>query len=225
MKICPNCHEEIPESAKKCPSCGARLAGRPIYKKWWFWIALIVLAIIAIAALGGDSEDTPPAITNPGDELVETISPAPEASPSPSPEETPAERTITAAGQSVTTKNFVLTLEAVNKSQGNDFFKPDSGKEFLELVLVLENASDKETTVTTAMFDAYLDGFAISESISGTAASDLPAMSGTLAAGKKLRGALIYEVPTGWKELEIQADLALFSLTDADKVTILLNNP
>jgi RNA polymerase subunit RPABC4/transcription elongation factor Spt4 len=230
MKKCHNCSEEIPSSTRVCPYCGAKIK-RPIYKKWWFWLLAILVVIIIIVALGGDKDDTPPVITNPGEELVEDISPS--ASPDTSPSVSPApdgengdSRTLTAAGQSVTTKNFTLTLEAVNKPKGEEFNEPAEGKEFVELVLVIENISEKDYTVSSMlMFDAYQDGYAVSESLSAHIASDTPTMDGALAEGKKLRGKLAYELPVDWKELEIDVDLTALSLSTDGKLKIIVQNP
>ena len=140
------------------------------------------------------------------------------------PESTSAQdtqKTITATGQSVTTDNFVVTLEALNTLKGDEFNQPAEGKEFVELILVIENVSDEEYTVSSMlMFDAYEDGYAISESLSAQIASDVPTLDGTLAAGKKIRGKLAYELSKDWKELEVDVDLTELSFSDDGKIKI-----
>lgn len=45
-------------------------------------------------------------------------------------------------------------------------------------------------------------------------------MDGALAAGKKIKGNLIYQVPKDWKELEIDIDLTVLSLNNEGKLTL-----
>ncbi len=47
---CKHCGTEIAASAKVCPKCGGKNK-KPIYKKWWFWL-IIVLFIIGAASEG-----------------------------------------------------------------------------------------------------------------------------------------------------------------------------
>lgn len=56
-KLCPKCGVEIPNSnVKVCFSCGTKI-GKPIYKKWWFWlIVVLAVAIIGGAFGSGDGE-------------------------------------------------------------------------------------------------------------------------------------------------------------------------
>jgi hypothetical protein len=50
-------------------------------------------------------------------------------------------------------------------------------------------------------------------------------MDGGLAAGKKLKGALAYELPQNWEELEIHIDLTALSLFSSDgEIKIILQN-
>lgn len=53
MIKCKACGEEIASSAKQCPKCGAKNK-KPIYKKWWFYvIILVVLVAIGSASQSG----------------------------------------------------------------------------------------------------------------------------------------------------------------------------
>ncbi len=136
------------------------------------------------------------------------------------------QRTITEAGGTVTTKNFIVTVEAFNKLQGNQFNRPADGNEFWEVVLIVENKSDKEYNVSSIlMFDAYQDGYSINESLSAQVANESTStMDGGLASGKKLRGALAYELPETWEELEIQVDLTTLSFSADGEIEIILRN-
>lgn len=42
LKNCNTCNAEIAASAKVCPSCGAKNK-KPIYTKWWFYVAIIII--------------------------------------------------------------------------------------------------------------------------------------------------------------------------------------
>ena len=53
MTQCKSCAKEIATSAKSCPGCGAKNK-KPIYKRVWFWIIVI---IIVIGATGGSGTD------------------------------------------------------------------------------------------------------------------------------------------------------------------------
>ena len=55
MTICNSCGAEIASSAKSCPHCGAKVK-KPIFKRVWFWI-LIVLVVGGIAAAGSGGSD------------------------------------------------------------------------------------------------------------------------------------------------------------------------
>lgn len=51
-KFCKKCGAEITNSkAKCCEDCGAKL-GKPIFKKWWFWVLIVVGLIIIGSAMG-----------------------------------------------------------------------------------------------------------------------------------------------------------------------------
>ena len=51
MVQCKYCQHEIAANAKTCPNCGAKNK-KPIFKRWWFWLVIIV----AIAAIAGNSK-------------------------------------------------------------------------------------------------------------------------------------------------------------------------
>lgn len=52
MIKCKACHADIASSAKTCPQCGAKNK-KPIYTKWWFYAAIILVVAIAVGNAGG----------------------------------------------------------------------------------------------------------------------------------------------------------------------------
>ncbi len=56
MKQCKTCSNQIASNAKSCPNCGAKNK-KPIYKRAWF-IILIVIIVGSIGANLGDSSET-----------------------------------------------------------------------------------------------------------------------------------------------------------------------
>ena len=52
---CKICGAEIASSAKTCPHCGAK-NGKPIFKKWWFWVIIVFIFIGAIGSSGSNSD-------------------------------------------------------------------------------------------------------------------------------------------------------------------------
>jgi predicted nucleic acid-binding Zn ribbon protein len=56
---CKTCGKEIASSAKTCPSCGAKQK-KPIYKKWLFWVLIIILIAVIIPKGEKNADDTNP---------------------------------------------------------------------------------------------------------------------------------------------------------------------
>lgn len=95
MTTCKTCGAEIAKSAKSCPHCGAKNK-KPIFKRWWFWVVVIVfLATIGntgkrdkqknVASNGRNSSQS---VSN-----VETGKPAQTVAPEPAKAETEATQT------------------------------------------------------------------------------------------------------------------------------------
>lgn len=192
---------------------------KSIFKKWWFWVIAVILFAGVVGAINKDDNGK----AAPASGKTQNEKPNKEEPSKDSEKETNS--TLTGPGQTITTKNFKVTLEKLRKLEGNDFSKPKDGNEFVEIVMLIENISKKDYTVSSMlMFDAYHDGFSVNESITAGIISDDPTMNGKLAAGKKLRGKLSYELPSDWKELEIDIDLTKLSFSSDGELKVLVQN-
>lgn len=58
IKQCKVCGKDIATSAKVCPYCGAKNK-KPIYKRWWFIVLVVLIVLGIIGNLGGTDTDTP----------------------------------------------------------------------------------------------------------------------------------------------------------------------
>ena len=63
-KHCQKCGAEITDKkAKICSECGAKIS-TPIFKKWWFWVIVVLGLAIIGSASGTDTESQDPATNN-----------------------------------------------------------------------------------------------------------------------------------------------------------------
>lgn len=58
IKQCSVCGKDIATSAKACPYCGAKNK-KPIYKRWWFIVIIVLIVLGIIGNLGGTDTDAP----------------------------------------------------------------------------------------------------------------------------------------------------------------------
>ena len=98
-----------------------------------------------------------------------------------------------------------VKFDSCTESNGSQFNTPDDGNVFLLCEFSIDNQSDKDIAVSSiASFNAYVDDYSTNLSISATIATDKTQLDGAVAAGKKMTGVVGYEVPKGWKEIEIR---------------------
>lgn len=56
MVKCKSCGNDIAASAKACPNCGAKNS-KPLYKRCWFWLLIIIGFFMIIAGIGSSGDD------------------------------------------------------------------------------------------------------------------------------------------------------------------------
>ena len=199
---------------------------KKFYQKWWFWVIIAVVVLGAIgSATSGQKESgnndtelnktnatTPYSAATSNGETTQTTTQA-----------TTTAQKYTAIGETIQSKTVNLTVESVGViTSDNQFTQPEDGKEFVEVVLLVESTATKDDVFISYLnADAYVDGFATDLDIWACGESNYDALSGTLAPGKKLRGCLCYSLPIGWKELELQLEIDWIT---GEKITLLLEN-
>lgn len=175
---------------------------KSIFKQWWFWL-VVVIVIAAIASAGGEDKPKKEELTTTaGGQTQQTQEQTQQQTAEQPKEETPEFFKI---GETAVTKKVKATITEMEKSEGDEFNKPADGHEFVLLHMTIENISNQEINVSSILsFDAYVDDNAINENFGAQISKEgANTMDGTIAAGKKLTGVLAYEVPQGWKKLEI----------------------
>lgn len=186
---------------------------KKFYQKWWFWaiVAVVVLGVIGSTTQEKNKQGSNDTATNKSSVTQTTTQAA-----------TTADQ-HTAIGSTIKSKTVNLTVESVRViTSDNQFTQPEDGKEFVEVVLLVESTATKDDVFISYLnAHAYVDGFATDLDIWACGESDFDALSGTLAPGKKLRGCLCYSLPIGWKELELQIEIDWIS---GETITLLLEN-
>lgn len=88
ISVCKNCGNPLPEKATVCPSCGAKNK-KPIYKKWWFWVVIVLIVAGIISNRGNESvssDNLPSSLVSSGAEKDATSGDAPSANESDEPD-------------------------------------------------------------------------------------------------------------------------------------------
>lgn len=178
---------------------------KPIFKRWWFWV---IIAIVVIGAIGSMGEEDTPNVADKSGEVVESNvskSNDEEQKQESEPVTKPEVPEFFKVGETVETKKIKAVISEVEKLNGSDFNKPADGNEFVLLHLTIENISDSEISVSSMLsFNSYVDDVTVNESLAAQIAKEgTSTVDGTIAAGKKLKGVLAYEVSKDWEEIEV----------------------
>ncbi len=126
-------------------------------------------------------------------------------------------------GDAVELNNIVVSFVDVIESTGSEFNKPAEGNVYVLCEFEISNNSDEDLAVSSMLsFEAYCDDYACEYSLGALMDKDnKDQLDGTVAAGKKMKGVVGYEVPTEWQELEIHYTL---DLLHSDKIVFVATN-
>lgn len=198
IKLCKHCQTEIPKKAKVCPNCRKKQGG--IGK--WIVIAVVILLIIG-ATTSDSSDDEPQKVANQTtSELNKTDNNQTEKN-NITPTETPKEKTAFYIGETAELKGVQVTMTNFEESTGKDYITPTNENIFALAEFEIVNNTDSELSISSILsFDAYADDYSLNYSLSAAMLKD-GQLNGTIAAGKKMKGWIGWEVPEDYKNIEI----------------------
>ena len=195
-KLCKHCKTPIPKDAKVCPNCRKKQGG--VGK----WIIIGVIVVILLAALFGGGNDKPKKVEN---SKVESTQQDEKKSEEPKTDVNTEEvKDIFEVGETAELNDVQVTLLSYKESKGSEYNKPSDGNVFLMAEFEIVNNSDSEMNVSSVMsFEAYADDYSLIYSFGALMDNEDRQMDGTIAAGKKMKGYIGYEVPKDWSTVEI----------------------
>ncbi len=153
---------------------------KPIYKKWWFWV-IVIIVIIAFAGAGNNSTVN--------DNTTQT------ASTQTTQQE---EKTEYNQGEEAILGNGAITVTQVERSQGEQYNKPASGKEYVIVHVKIENKGDSNLSYNPFYFkmqnsQGQQENYTITVGIN----DDTQLNSGELIPGGSVEGTMVFEEPIG----------------------------
>lgn len=189
-KICKHCKSEIPQGAKVCPQCRKKQGG--VLK----WVIIVILALVIIGAVAGGGGNKPQKV---GETNTEADNSA--ASQSDNTEET--KETIFKLGEIAELNGVQVSLTNYEESIGSEFNTPSDGNVFILAEFEIVNDTSEELNISSVMsFEAYADDYALNYSMTAIIEKDTQ-LDGTIAAGKKMKGWIGWEVPQDYQNVEI----------------------
>ncbi len=158
--------------------------------------------VILLVALFGGGDDKPKKIDN---AKVESTQQDGKKGEEPKTDVNTEEvKDIFEVGETAELNDVQVTLLSYKESKGSEYNKPSDGNVFLMAEFEIVNNSDSELNVSSMLsFEAYADDYALNYSISALMDNEDRQLDGTIAAGKKMKGYIGYEVPKDWSTVEI----------------------
>lgn len=200
LMVCPTCGQQISSNVKKCPHCGEKFK-KPIYKRVWFWLLVILIIFIAIGSGADNSAKSEP--SNSVGKTPETKSFSTEPA-----ETTVPEKDILSVGDTVTVGNLEITYVSSGEyHEENQFLQPADGMMYIYLKFSYRNiSSSSDTSISAFSFKCYADGYACD-----TYYGNDNNLSATLSAGRSGSGLVCFTVPKDAAEIEVEYDASLLS--------------
>ena len=154
MTNCKTCGTEIATSAKACPKCGAKIK-KPIWKRIWIWMLVVVVLFTVIGSAGEDSNTNTP---DPSTDISEVVNTQPtnneEAPPSKDVDIAISEDTETITPEEEHIENLTMGQKnAIRKAESYLDFMAFS-REGLIKQLEYEGFSSEDATFAVDRIDA-----------------------------------------------------------------------
>ena len=167
-------------------------------RRLWLWLVGGVLAIIVIGALAFAANGHSP---SPSVSISTPTGPAQASAPTRWPAATPTPRG-NRIGQPVSLVGWLITVNGVKRVAGSGFNTPQKpGDIFLWVDVTLHNGTGQPQPVSSLAMFSLKDG--TGQTYDQSIDTDAPASpDGTLANGGKLRGTVVFEVPTSMHVFE-----------------------
>ena len=182
----------------------------PVYKQWWFWVIIVVVLLI-IGAIGsgnktengGSDKSNQSQQTNP-----ETTSEQDDEA-----QDTESGNETYRVGDTVALKNQTVSVTSIqrNYSTGNPYVTPKDGKEYVKVDISVANTSNAKRYFSAADWKMQ-DGDGVIDAYNFTATAMLDNAFGSpieLASGGRASGSLVFEIPKGDTNLELQYKASL----------------
>ena len=156
---------------------------KPIYKKWWFWVLIVlIIGIIALATSGGDSSAGNESVTPAGSGTTAT--------------QKAADKTNFNVGETYSDRNIKITFTGANDNFTNiqEYSDVPAGKKVIQATFDFENVGSSDFLASDWDFKCYADNESCEEFIW----VDNYSFSDNLSAGKTASGRSVYfTVPEG----------------------------
>lgn len=192
MCTCKACGNQMAKKADFCPNCGVKnKKGKPVVVA----VLILVVLIIIAAAAGGNNAPAK------GEDNLQTQANNNKDTQTTAKDENDA----FGIGETAEMKKIKVSMVSVTESVGSEYNKPAEGNVFVLCEFEIANDSDSEITVSSMLsFTAYCDDYTCTYSLAALMEKGSSnQLDGTVAAGKKLKGVIGYEVPADWEKMEI----------------------
>ena len=153
---------------------------KPIYKKWWVWVIIIVV-IIAIAGSQGENNNN---VSNTSTQTVSSST-------------TQNQKTEYNQGEEAILGKGAITVTNVERSQGSQYNKPASGKEFVIVHVKIENKGNENLSYNPYYFKMQNSQGQQESTTFTTIDQDTALNRGELIAGGTVEGTLTFEEKIG----------------------------
>ena len=191
-KKCKYCQAEMPLNSNMCLQCGKRQGGALKY----ILIAVAVFIVIGVVVAGFGKDDGP--------KKVNTNNSVEDDTKNDATTEENKKDTFT-VGETAEMQDIQVTLCNYEESEGSSFYKPSEGKVFVLAEFEIANNSDKDLAISSLLsFKAYADDYSLNYSVAAMIDKSDSTLDGSVAAGKKMKGWIGYEVNADWGKVEIE---------------------
>lgn len=161
---------------------------KPIYKRVWFWI-LIVLVVGGIAGTLGGDDDTSTTTKVEGE--TQTEKPSTDSQEAQETSEAPEEYKV---GDTVSVDGYEITVNDVQYSDGEGYSTPEQGKQYVIMSITITNNTDEKESFNPLDFSLNVDGVSSTTGFSYVDGIETLS-SGDLDPGASVTGNLIGEAP------------------------------
>ncbi|MGN1432919.1 MAG: DUF4352 domain-containing protein [Ruminococcus sp.] len=171
---------------------------------------IVLIALVATFALGATacSSLRSNSSTSSESQITGTIETTEKATEAPT-TEAPTIAEAVKPGNYIEKGNLKISLESAkqyDEIQQSEYYtaKPEDGKKYLVLFFEVENISSEEQYINMFYCKAYIDDYDIDQTTLLANSEGYDMLGGDLAAGKKLKGYVCYEVDPDWQKLEFE---------------------